>query len=133
MINRITEADQRQPEVKLTKRMLLNQVAQIYDPVGFAAAFLVRAKIGMQELWQTGVDWDDKPPPTVHYKWLELFKETKELNKITFQRSLCTVNATELPMLCIFSDVSQDAFGACAYTRQRTNDDKYQARLIAAK
>ena len=57
----------------------------------------------------------------------------KELNKLTFQRSLCSANATEPPMLCVFSDASQDAFGACAYTRQRTNDDKYQVRLIAAK
>ena len=88
LINRITEPEQRQPEVKLTKRMLLSQVARVYDPIGFAAAFLIRAKIGMQELWQTGLDWDEEPPPTVRYKWIELFKEMKELNKITFQRSL---------------------------------------------
>ena len=53
LINRITDAEQRQPEIKLTKQILLSQVARIYDPVGFAAAFLIRAKIGMQELWQT--------------------------------------------------------------------------------
>ena len=87
----------------------------------------------MQALWQTGVNWDEEPPPTVCYKWIELFKEMKELNKITFQRSLCSANATEPPMLCVFSDAPQDAFGACAYTHQRTHDDKYQVRLIAAK
>jgi len=133
LINQITEAEQRQPEVKLTKRLLLSQVARIYDPVGFAAAFLIRAKIGMQVLWQTGVDWDEEPPPAIRYKWIELFKEMKELNKITFQRSLCCANATEPPMLCVFSDASQDAFGTCAYIRQKTNGNKYQVRLIAAK
>ena len=133
LINRITEAEQRQPEIKLTKRLLLSQIARIYDPVGFAAAFLIRAKIGMQELWQAGVEWDEDPPPAVRNKWIELFKEMKELNKITFQRSLCCANATEPPMLCVFSDASQDAFGACAYIRQRTTDDKYQVRLITAK
>jgi len=133
LINQITEAEQRQPEVKLTKRLLLSQVARIYDPVGFAAAFLIRAKIGMQVLWQTGVDWDEEPPSAIRYKWIELFKEMKELNKITFQRSLCCANATEPPMLCVFSDASQDAFGTCAYIRQKTNGNKYQVRLIAAK
>lgn len=133
LINRIIEAKQRQPEIKLTKRLLLSQIARIYDPVGFAAAFLIRAKIGMQALWQIGVDWDEEPPPAVRYKWIELFKEMKELSKITFQRSLCCANATEPPMLCVFSDASQDAFGTCAYIRQRTNGDKYQVRLIAAK
>ena len=57
----------------------------------------------------------------------------KELSKITFQRRLCCADATEPPMLCVFSDASQDAFGACVYIRQRTNGDKYQVRLIAAK
>ena len=118
---------------KLTNRLLLSQIAPIYDPVGFAAAFLIRAKIGMQALWQTGVDWDEEPPPAIRYQWIELFKEMKELSKITFQRSLCCTDATEPSMMCVFSDASQDAFGACAYIRQRTNGDKYHVRLIAAK
>ena len=133
LIDQITEAKQRKPEIKLTKIVLLSQVARIYDPVGFAAAFLIRAKMEMQALWQAGVDWDKDAPPTVRSKWIELFKEIKELNKITFPRSLCCENATEPPMLCVFSDASQDAFGACAYIRQRTNGGKYQVRLIAAK
>ena len=32
--------------MKMTKRMILNQVAQIYDLIGFAAAFIVKPKIG---------------------------------------------------------------------------------------
>ena len=61
LINRIIEAEQRQPKIKLTKRLLLGQIARIYDPVGFAATFLIRAKIGTQVLWLTGVDWDKEP------------------------------------------------------------------------
>ena len=34
----------------LTKRAILSRIARIYDPIGFAAAFLIRAKIGIQEL-----------------------------------------------------------------------------------
>ena len=87
----------------------------------------------MQVFWQTGVDRDEELPPAIRYKWIELFKEMRELSKITFQRSLCRANATEPPMLCVFSDASQDAFGTCAYIRQRTNGDKYQVRLIPTK
>lgn len=60
-INQITEVKQRKPEIKLTKRVLLSQVARIYDPVGFAAAFLIRAKTKMQALWQAGVGWEEEP------------------------------------------------------------------------
>ena len=57
----------------------------------------------------------------------------KELSKIAFQRSLCCANATEPPMLCVFCDASQDAFGTFEYIRQRTNGDKCQVGLVAAK
>ena len=44
------------PEINiLTKRCILSQVAQIYDPLGAAAAYLVRVKIGMQKLWLAGL------------------------------------------------------------------------------
>ena len=104
LINPITEAEQRQPKIKLTKRLLLSQIARIYNPVGFATVFLIRAKTGMQVLWQTGVDWDEEPPPAIHHKWIKLFKKMKELTKIMFQRSLCCANAAEPPMLCVFLD-----------------------------
>ena len=42
----------------LTKRKILSCIARIYDPIGFAAAFLIGAKIGMQQLWESGYDWD---------------------------------------------------------------------------
>lgn len=34
----------------LTKRKVLSRIARIFDPIGFAAPVLVRAKIGMQQL-----------------------------------------------------------------------------------
>ena len=115
LIKRIIEAKQRQADVKLTKRILFSQVARIYDPIGFAAAFLVKAKNGMQELWQTG--WDEEPSPLFSFRWIKLLKGMRKLNKITFQRSLFCAKATEPPMLCVFSDASQEAFGACTYIR----------------
>ena len=40
----------------------------------------------------------------------------KELSRIEFPRSLTCADAEEPPMLCIFSEASQYAFGACAYS-----------------
>ena len=37
-----------QVPMKMTKRKILSQVARIYDPIGFAAAVIVRAKIDLQ-------------------------------------------------------------------------------------
>ena len=119
--------------VKMTKRTLLSQVARFYDPIGFAAAFVIRAKISMQELWQIGLDWDDELPDDVQERWIQLFKEMQELDKIGFKRCLVPSESSELPVLCVFSDASQEAFGACAYIRQRRNEDTYSVNFVAAK
>ncbi|XP_030849830.1 uncharacterized protein LOC115927738 [Strongylocentrotus purpuratus] len=37
------------------------------------------------------------------------------------------------PVLCIFSDASESAYGTCAYLRWRTDDNKYEVRFVAAK
>ena len=41
-------------EIKLTKRGILSQIARLFEPIGFT----VRAKIGIQQLWQRGLEWD---------------------------------------------------------------------------
>ena len=45
------------PQV-LTKRMILSQVNSIYDPLGLAGPFTVRAKIMMRQLWAREVKID---------------------------------------------------------------------------
>ena len=117
-----------------TKRSILSQIARIYDPVGFAAAFLIQAKTNFQELWQEGYEWDQDLPSAVQQKWLSLFKEIKELNKVSFPRSLSPPEpADSQPTLCVFTDASQDAFGACAYIRWETEKGEFDIRFIAAK
>ena len=118
---------------KLTKHQILSQIARIFDPIGFAADFLIRTKIGMQRLWQRGLDWDQDLPDADHDKWIQLFKEMKELNKVSFKRCLTPSNAVGVPMLCIYCDASEEAFGACAYIRWQINDGTYNVRFIAAK
>ena len=107
-------------EGKVTKRKLLSQVAGIYDPIGLTAAFVIRCKIALQELWQLGLDWDDELPSNTVEKWMHLFEEMKEINNTSIPCCLFVASNTSssAPMLCIFSDDSQDAFGACVYIRQ---------------
>ena len=119
--------------LKMTKRMILSQVARIYDPIGFAAAFIIRTKIGLQKLWQLGLDWDDEVPVAVQDQWISLFKEMKELDNVSFERYLTADKAVDPPMLCAFADASQDAYGARAYVRQRKGNNTYSVKFIAAK
>jgi hypothetical protein len=97
-------------EIKLTKRTILSHIARIYDHIGMAAAFLIRAKIEMQRLWLEGLDWDDELPPTSQVSWPNFFKEMNELNHVMFERSLTPDDVIGVPSLIIFADASREAF-----------------------
>ena len=127
----IKEASEGKPQ--LIKRAVLSRIARMYDPIGLAAAIIVRAKISMQQLWKMGCDWDQALSPEICQKWIELFEELEELNEVTFRRCLTPVNAVGSAMLCMFSDASRQAFGTCAYVRWLASNGRYEARFVASK
>ncbi|XP_067045471.1 uncharacterized protein [Acropora muricata] len=45
-----------------TRCKMLSLIASLFDPTGFLAPFLVRAKILLQRMWQCGIGWDDVLP-----------------------------------------------------------------------
>ena len=44
-----------------------------------------------------------------------------------------TIGANEDATLCIFSDASREAFGSCAYIRQKGDNNKYEVKFIVAR
>lgn len=50
------------PDEKMlyTKRNCLRKIATLFDPIGLLAPFTTRAKIQLQEMWTSGVEWDEE-------------------------------------------------------------------------
>ena len=128
---KVEEMPGRIPAV-LTKRLLLSQVNGIYDPLGIASPFTVRAKILLRKLNTLSLDWDDPIPYDEREKWVDFFGELFEMEKVKFARSTKPTCARGKPVLIIFSDASENAFGACAYIRWEVGDGKYESRLLLA-
>ena len=103
-----TTSDQ---ESKLTKRIILSSIARIYDPIGIAAGFMIKAKISMQRSWQLGYGWDEEWPAEVCNEWMKIFHPFEKLNEVSFHRSLTLRRVIASAVLCIFSDASREAFG----------------------
>ena len=118
---------------KLTKRVVLSRIARVFDPVGLASAFLIKAKMGIQTLWKRGLEWDEELPSDLQQFWNNLFQEMSFLDSLYFERCLTPGSAIEEPILCTFSDASMEAFGACSYVRWKLQDGSFDVRLIAAK
>ena len=77
---KVSTTDDQTTWPKLTKRIILSYITEIYDPIGIASTFLIRAKIGMQRLWRMGCDWDEQLPPDTCERWFSLFQELMKLN-----------------------------------------------------
>ena len=118
---------------KMTKRIILRKLAGIFYPIGAGAATLVKAKIGMQELWQHGLSWDEDIPSDLKKTWTLLFNEMAALNNVRFQQCLTPAGAILNPALITFCDASRKAFGACIYVRWKLTDGKFGVRFVAAK
>ena len=108
---------QAKPPPKLTRRQALSQFNSIYDPLGLAAPFIVKAKILTRETWNLndGSSWDEHLPERITSEWLSLFGEIFEMSKIDFRRCITPIDSVGDPMLVIFSDASEAAYGAAAY------------------
>ena len=121
--------------LNLTKRQILSQVNGIYDPLRLISPFTVKAKIMLHKLWAPDrkFDWDEPIPETFRQEWIKFFKEFAQLKNITFERSTKPNDAVGDPILVVFSDGSEETYGAVAHAQLQLEDHTYAARLLTAK
>ena len=68
--------------IVLIKRKFLSKISTLFDPLGFATPFVVRSKILMQEVWISGIDWDDQLPENLLEEAKKQFAELQNLSNI---------------------------------------------------
>ena len=83
-----THNEDRKGKSSMSKRKILSRIARLYDPIGYTAAVLIRAKIGMQKLWQLGYDWDQPIKPQLAQEWEAFFADLEKLNQLELPRCL---------------------------------------------
>lgn len=120
----------------LTKRMILSQINGIYDPLGLLTPFTIKAKVMMQDLWKhetKEIGWDDALSSEMRNEWNKFFIEVFEVENLSFKRCLRPNDAVGSPMLIIFSDASEQAYGSCCYVRWEHSDNSFSSVLLCAK
>ena len=68
----LTDLPQALPDI-LAKRIVLQQVIKIYDPLGLVSPFTLIGNIYLRETWTRNVGWDDKLTLELRAKWVKLF------------------------------------------------------------
>ncbi|XP_041450820.1 uncharacterized protein LOC121404732 [Drosophila obscura] len=99
-----------------TKRKVLSQIAQLFDPAGWLAPFVIQAKIFMQEIWLRELGWDDVLPSDLSQTWETFLKSFPAIQDIRISRWLhvCPMTKVQIHGFC---DASQRAYGAAIYIR----------------
>ena len=73
---------------KLTKRVTLSLIAQIFDPMGWLAPVIVTAKIFMQTLWLLNCGWDDELPNETSDQWRGWYARLSALRTLRVPRHI---------------------------------------------
>ncbi|UYV68325.1 hypothetical protein LAZ67_5003884 [Cordylochernes scorpioides] len=115
----------------ITKRQMLSFVARLYDPIGWLSPVVIIGKILIQQLWVTGVKWDESLDGSIRDSWRKFRDELKYFRTLRIPRWLGTGGNQEL-QLHGFSDASGDAYAAAIYLRV-ANKDGIRVGLLAAK
>ena len=101
-----------------TKRSCLAFACKVFDPLGILSPISTRNKVFLQYLWRLALKWDEcfefLVDGELKKKWMHLVKETHVAMKCNFARRAVTDNKYEVH---IFSDASQDSYGAVAYIK----------------
>ena len=117
----------------LSRRMVLQKVMSLYDPLGIISPFLLKAKILLRKTWELKLGWDDALPCDIRISWVQFFEQLCKVEGMKFDRALTPKEATGSPWLIIFSDGGNLAYGFAAYIRWKLKNGNYWCRLIMAK
>ncbi|XP_022836674.1 uncharacterized protein LOC111364045, partial [Spodoptera litura] len=116
----------------LSKRIIISDIARLFDPLGWIAPSIILAKILIQKLWLAGVGWDDHVPEKLKEEWITYRKDLENLSKVYVPRWLGTSNSSVIE-LHGFSDASKAAYAAVVYTRCVDSSGNIQVTLLMAK
>ena len=101
---------------RLTKRTVLSNTSKLYDPLGLASAVTIKARIALQNVWNTKqFDWDDPLSEDMSETWKKLFAEIESLKFVELPRCLQPKEVSGVSEFNVFADASKAAYGAVAY------------------
>ncbi|XP_065076503.1 uncharacterized protein LOC135700040 [Ochlerotatus camptorhynchus] len=116
-----------------TKRELLRTMMSVYDPLGLIANYLMFLKMLLQEVWRSGVSWDECIAEREWEKWkiwLQFLPKLENLRIPRCYRQKTSVHSSV--QLQIFVDASENGYAAVCYFRFE-EDDQIECSLIGAK
>ncbi|XP_046632671.1 uncharacterized protein LOC124312218 [Daphnia pulicaria] len=112
---------------------LVSKVASVFDPLGTASPFIVKAKIRLRILGLKGLGWTDLITGDDEIWWRKWFLSLEQLNTMKMPRCLFPDRAQISTVdLHAFGDASEEAYAAVIYLRVVYSDGRILVRQVKA-
>ncbi|XP_065094610.1 uncharacterized protein LOC135715141 [Ochlerotatus camptorhynchus] len=116
----------------VTKRLVLSEMSQLFDPLGLVGPVVASAKMFVQRLWQEKLSWDEKLPDILQSWWLSFRAAIGIVRNLRVPRWVFEESAKSYELHC-FVDASSKGYGACIYTVSTGPSTKRTSHLLIAK
>ncbi|XP_063543215.1 uncharacterized protein LOC134751700 [Cydia strobilella] len=116
-----------------TKRKVLSLIARTFDPSGWISPIVFKAKVFIQRLWLSGLDWDAPLTPELTTEWLTFTEELMStIQQISIPRCIFPPKP-QTYTLHGFSDASEAGFAAVIYLRAVDQQNNSSVHLLMSK
>lgn len=118
-----------------TKRELLSVLMSMYDPLGLIASFLMPLKLLLQEVWRSGITWDEPIGDLQLQRWKSWLTYLPLAGSVRIPRcyNLTSTHGDQIDIeLHTFVDASETGYCAVSYLRFQLADS-IRCVLVGAK
>ncbi|XP_011884052.1 PREDICTED: uncharacterized protein LOC105571188 [Vollenhovia emeryi] len=117
----------------LSKRVILSEVSRLFDPLGLLGPAVVLSKLLLQDLWHSGIHWDESVSPEISERWKKLKSQFEDFNQLQIPRCVKFSAEPRSIQMHGFCDASQRAFGACVYIRTQIGHENFRCELLVSR
>ena len=119
----------------MTRRGIVSAVYSLFDPLGFIAPYVIKAKLFLQTLSRKSLGWDDPLDEADKGQWKRWLDDLPKLQEIQVDRCFKPKEFGEVKevQLHLFSDASRQGYAVVAYLRLKDVTDGTHCAFVMGK
>ena len=119
----------------MMRRGIVSAMYCLFDPLGFIAPYIMKAKLLLQTLSKKRLGWDDLIEESERTQWKRWLDDLPKLEEVKVDRCFKPKEFDEVKetQLHLFSDASRQGYASVAYLRLKDTSDQIHCAFVMGK